>query len=891
MDIVYSGEALLPGRIGHLLLIISFVTSVVALISYYFSTNATELQKGSSWAKIGNISFFIHFAAVAGVMITLYYLIFNHHFEYDYVRRHSSLDMPIEYLVSGFWSGQQGSFLLWIFFNALLGMIIIPSATAKWRAPVMAVFAGAQIILTSMLLGIYIERGFTLLLLLLFLQAPLWILLNKNGEKGWKSLIPVFNIVTVAKLKDVNVKWLLFALALPVNFILFIWFPFNFNESLAYITETIRIGVSPFVLSRHEFSDNAIFLFPDYLDKISGQGLNPLLQNYWMVIHPPTLFVGFASTIIPFAFGVAGLWRKDFGGWIKPALPWAIFSAMILGLGIMLGGMWAYEALSFGGFWAWDPVENASFVPWLALVAGIHTMLAYKHSGHALKVTYIFFILAFFLILYSTFLTRSGILGESSVHSFTDLGMMGQLIILILALMIPSLVMLTWYWKDIPSPKKEESAYSREFWLFIGALILLISAIQITFSTSTPVFNSIFKGINSLTGLNIKDNYALPEDVVTFYNSIQVWLGIIIAFLTAVVQFFRYKNDNIRKVLVALTPAFIGSLILTGLLEYLFKFDSVAYMLLLFSGIFAVLANLQYAVIALKGKLKFTGASIAHIGFGLVMIGLIVSLSKSFSISKNYMNIDYGEGFDRNFKENNIYLLKNRQYWMDDYMVTYEGRTQDGRDYNYKINYKRVNPKTGELIEDFTLEPHLLNHPDMGIVANPSTKHYLDRDIFTHVTSIPMAKDKTPVELPVVSIHEIGRLDSFFTSVGVVRFDNVQTVANDYDAAAIARLRIDNMDQTYIAEPMFAIKDGKIISEPYEVEGLNLSIQLMSIDPTTGKFSFRVVDDNDWLILKAIVFPYINVLWIGITITILGFFIAMFRRIREYDKVKRGEIA
>ena len=86
-------------------------------------------------------------------------------------------------------------------------------------------------------------------------------------------------------------------------------------------------------------------------------------------------FLGFASTIVPFAFAIAGLWKNDHMGWTKPAIPWAAFSVAILGVGIMMGAAWAYESLTFGGYWAWDPVENASLVPWLVLVAGLHTKL------------------------------------------------------------------------------------------------------------------------------------------------------------------------------------------------------------------------------------------------------------------------------------------------------------------------------------------------------------------------------------------------------------------------------------------------------------------------------------------------------------------------------------
>src|SRR5687767_5346806 len=165
----------------------------------------------------------------------------------------------------------------------------------------------------------------------------------------------------------------------------------------------VRIGSSAFVLTRNEL-EGPIFSQPNYLSYIKdGVGLNVLLRNYWMVIHPPVLFLGFASTIVPFAFAYAGIKTKRFGEWVKPALPWTLFSAGVLGIGIMMGAKWAYESLSFGGYWAWDPVENASLVPWLVMIAGIHTQIIYNSTGHSLRPTYFFFIASFVLILYSTY--------------------------------------------------------------------------------------------------------------------------------------------------------------------------------------------------------------------------------------------------------------------------------------------------------------------------------------------------------------------------------------------------------------------------------------------------------------------------------------------------------
>jgi hypothetical protein len=158
----------------------------------------------------------------------------------------------------------------------------------------------------------------------------------------------------------------------------------------------------------------------------------------------------------------------------------------------MMGGRWAYESLNFGGYWAWDPVENASMVPWLTLIGGIHTLLIYKHTGHSLRATHFLFLITFNLVLYSTFLTRSGVLGDTSVHAFTDLGMNFQLLAFLFVFLIPSFVFYAIRYKSIPHIVKEEQTSSREFWMFIGSLIFFLTALFITIATSLPVINKIF---------------------------------------------------------------------------------------------------------------------------------------------------------------------------------------------------------------------------------------------------------------------------------------------------------------------------------------------------------------------------------------------------------------
>lgn len=291
---------MLLGKVGHFLVILTFVSSLIAALSYFFATiHRQDTVKSFSWISLARKAYILHAVTVIGVMGTLLLIIHGHYFEYKYAWDHSSKTLPLYYQFSALWSGQEGSTLLWMFWHGILGCVLIFRAK-EWESPVLSIVSLAQIMLGSMLLGIYFF--------------------------GYK------------------------------------------------------LGSSPFALVKDTMDIPIFRMNPDWVPE-DGSGLNPSLQNYWMVIHPPTLFLGFAATTIPAAYAIASLWQKNYTDWVKPVLPWSLFALMVLGAGILMGGAWAYEALSFGGFWAWDPVENASLVPWLVLAAGIHTLMAYKHTG------------------------------------------------------------------------------------------------------------------------------------------------------------------------------------------------------------------------------------------------------------------------------------------------------------------------------------------------------------------------------------------------------------------------------------------------------------------------------------------------------------------------------
>ncbi len=840
------------GDLGHIFVITSFVAALASAYSYFKATNATTLARQNFWRLNGSVSFYTHAAAVLGICTALFVIIANHYFEYHYAYSHSDSKLPDHYLISTFWNGQEGSFLLWMFWQAVLGIVIIHT-NKFWEGPVMTVFALVQAFLASMILGI---------------------------------VLPGLDF---------------------------------------------RIGSSPFVLLREVMHDAPIFKSqPDFIPK-EGNGLNPLLQNYWMVIHPPTLFLGFATTLVPFSFCIAGLWLKRYREWVRPALPWALFGGAVLGLGILMGGYWAYETLNFGGYWNWDPVENAVYVPWLILIAAIHTMITYKNSETALKASVILVVTVFILILYSTFLTRSGILGDSSVHSFTDLGLSGQLLIYLLFFLFIAIVLAIFRWKEIPTTEKEVSTYSREFWVFIGTLVLCLMGFQVLMPTSIPVWNSI---INLFGG---SSNMAPPPDQIGFYTKFQLWFAIGVAILSGIGQFFWWKKIEPRELKKELLAPFLIALVVfvTLLQVLIFKFGSdsiknVGYLLVLFSGTFTVVANAKILYGLLKTSPTLSGGAIAHIGIGLMLIGIMFSSGYSKIVSLNNTGLLYSREASDEYNRDNLLLFINEPRTMAGYRIEYKGDRIEPREKSGYVNpndieftddpfmvvakkdiiYKgrtlyhandtfEIFPEnryyeiklTGKGGNEHTLFPRIQDNPTMGMAASPDIKRDLSKDLYAHVVDLndpEKAEWSKPEEIKVTANEEFFANDYVSALEKVERVFSIGSVKLDSaDIAVKAFILVKGEYQDYMAEPIFVIRNRMVGRIPYEIRDLGIQLTLTNIHPETNQFSIGIsTRQKDYVIVKAMEKPFINVLWLGTFLVMTGFSMAIVRRFREFNKMK-----
>jgi cytochrome c-type biogenesis protein CcmF len=447
--------------------------------------------------------------SVVAASIVLMMLLLQHRFDVSYVNSYSSVDLPLHFLISTFWAGQEGSFLLWCFWGALIGLFVWRSAKEQ-EAPVMIVYIAT----------------FLPIIAILCKQSP------------FKLLPP-----------------------------------------------------------------------PAPAD---GVGLNPLLQDAWMVIHPPVMFIGFASLSVPFAFAIAALWKKRWDGWVPRAIPWALVTFVTLGTAILMGGYWAYKTLGWGGYWGWDPVENTSLVPWLFTAALVHGMYLQRVKKRHRKVNLILACSAFATILYGTFLTRSGVLADFSVHSFIDLGITGWLVGILAFFVVLSVALIAVRWRRIPVLEEEETGLlSRGVFFILGIAVFCALACVILLGTSAPI-------LTRLSGN--------PSQVQTsFYGKTAAPAALLLAVLSGLVPFVSWKSAPARELFAsARRSLLVGAGVVV--LSLLLGGRDPASLVLLFVAATAADMNLRAVFRKVKnGKLGGAGGYLAHVGVGVMLAGIVVS--------------------------------------------------------------------------------------------------------------------------------------------------------------------------------------------------------------------------------------------------------------------------
>ncbi len=417
-----------------------------------------------------------------------------------------------------------------------------------------------------------------------------------------------------------------------------------------------------------------------------GLGLAPSLQNYWVVIHPPTIFLGFGSLTVLFALAFAALAEKDYETWIPLVRPAAIISVTLVGVGLCMGGFWAYETLGWGGFWMWDPVENVSFVPWCFGAALVHGVIVQATRKKWQLTNLLLGGLPFVVFVYGTFLTRSGFLSDASVHSFAEMDR--SALKLLITLMAGTTLGFGGLWafrafQGRKEPKVEEATpgLKREAFYMIGITTLLMMGIATMIGMSVPL-------VQSLKGEKPK----VVEEAL--YHQVLPWIFIPIMLLMGITPFVSWRGMKGRELWSKVYSTLCITIGLTGLLLFLTVITPIAkklemtpvvtmlgrfevkglpwLMVLVGLCIFVLVANFWRIGDLFKRSKMGTAPFIAHIGVAVLMAGLIIS-----------------RGFESKAQG---FVMEDRPARLMSYEVRYAGMTSDEHDRNNKLKLDIYDP-------------------------------------------------------------------------------------------------------------------------------------------------------------------------------------------------------
>lgn len=481
----------------------------------------------------------------------------------------------------------------------------------------------ASFVLIYLLVNNHFEVAFAYEVTSLSMPTYLKITAWWGGQAGsllfWSWLLAVFtSLVTLRKWdRDIEfLPWVIVISSITLAFFLGM-VVFYENPFIRYWLVGENVVESMF----KPFADATIFTPTD------GRGLNPLLRHPGMVIHPPMLYLGFVSYVIPYAFAMAALitGRTD-DRWTRITRRWSLWAWLFLSFGLVLGGRWAYDVLGWGGYWGWDPVEIAAFMPWLTGTAFLHSVMIQEKRGMLKQWNMVLIILTYALVIFGTFLTRSGVL--SSVHAFANSPIGPYFMGFVSLTFIASIALLIRRWNDLRSETEMKSMLSREALFLLNNLIFISILVVCFWGVIYPLISELITGFKVTVGPPYYERATGPLfSALLFLMAIApfsawghstmqtlgkaVWKSVIASFVLTVILFFVYSKN-----ISALVGFFLIALAIFSTLHEFYR-GTLARQKTQNENFFTALFSLM-----MRNRRRY-GGYIIHISMALMAIGIL----------------------------------------------------------------------------------------------------------------------------------------------------------------------------------------------------------------------------------------------------------------------------
>ncbi|MFH1374504.1 MAG: cytochrome c biogenesis protein CcsA [bacterium] len=627
-----------------------------------------------------------------------------------------------------------------------------------------------------------------------------------------------------------------------------------------------------------------------------GAGLNPLLQDPWMVIHPPVIFAGYAAAAIPFAVALAALWKNDYSEWVARVFPWQVVTALLLAAGNILGGYWAYQTLGWGGYWGWDPVENSSLIPWVISMAVLHGLILQKRVGALKKTNILLTVLVFLSVVYGTFLTRSGVLADFSVHSFVDLGTNIFLIGFMVLFLAGALVLFFYRIRSLGHTAINYNVYGREFFLFVGMAVLFLFGLMVLTWTSLPLITTLLAATPRAADIDTYNTFALP---------LAALIALLLTFsLNSTATAFtppRWKLRLIAAVVLSAAagvglvltvpvggPVFVILLVITvtTLVAYLSQPKLPArlilplviagatallavglgmrhplHLLFLFTATTCIVSSISSLARRLPNGWRKAGSQLAHLGFGVMIAGVLLSsaysTSEQVTLSPDSEQTAYGLKLKYLGMDNDITHPKNKlTIAVDDGGVT-----------------RHIKP---ELFYSSRLE---------GLMKRPHIDRSWLYDLYYAPQQVLDGDDPDGLLLSRGESRQVGDYGLTF-----VNFVMEQHQIQSHDLQVVALLRIEGPDRIDTIAPALTATEaagGGMTSTPaYFGENDEYEVTLERILADRSEIVIRIPGltpggTGERLVLDISKKPGISLVWIGTTLLLLGLVLAFNRRRAE----------